>query len=308
MVNITKKENEQRCCIMINEKIEIARINFARRSHKHVDVNWQFQEGIELIEKAYRQLGESLAVGWSAGQCSTVVLHMALQVNPKIKVVLNDTTVLYPQDYEYVKTVCSKFGIEHQLSITKPVKPFWDCIKEYGLPTIRRAYYHMDRNRRSFQEKRGKPACCWFCKDKPFLLWAKANNVKGTLTGLRACESRARQYYAADYGTEHFTKRQNMWKFNPILFWTTKQIKEYFIEHNIPQNKVYTELGLPRNGCQPCTGFLSWEKQLAKTNLKMYRYIQSLRGQKMIDMYNNDLERENELVDNCVKESVETII
>jgi len=290
---------------MISEKLEIARINFARKNHKHMD--WQFQEGIELIEKAYRQLGEGLAVSWSAGQCSTVVLHMALQVNPKIKVVLNDTTVLYPQDYEYIKTICSKFGIKHQLSITKPVKPFWDCIKEYGLPTIRRAYYHMDRNRRSFQEKRGKPACCWFCKDKPFLLWAKANNIKGTLTGLRACESRARQYYAADYGTEHFTKRQNMWKFNPILFWTTKQVKTYFLENGIPQNKVYTELGLPRNGCQPCTGFVLWEKQLAKTNLRMYRFIQSLRGQQLIDQYSN-LEWENQLVDNCVKESVEAII
>ncbi|GAI77783.1 unnamed protein product, partial [marine sediment metagenome] len=64
-----------------------------------------------------------------------------------------------------------------------------------------------------------------------------------------------------------------------------KQLENYFLEHDLPQNEVYTKLGLRRNGCMPCTGFLHWERQLARINRKMYRYIQKLRGVSLIDDY-----------------------
>lgn len=274
---------------MISSKVEESRIKFGLRGCREKDL--RVYEPVELVKEVVDEFGDNLAVSWSGGHCSTAVLHMALQINPKLKVVYNDTTVLYPEDYVYRDLISGIWSLDN-LIITKPIKPFWKCIKEYGLPTIRRQYYHsykhlrrLGKKRHTYQEKTGKPACCWFCKDKPFLLACKEHDIKATLVGLRGCESRARMYYSADYGQKHFTKRYKIWKINPILFWPRKQLENYFLEHNLPQSKVYTKLGLPRNGCMPCTGFLHWEKQLVRINPKMYRYIQKLRGVSLIDDY-----------------------
>jgi len=272
---------------VISPKIEEARIQFGLRGCRNKDL--PLYEPMELVEQAFDEFGDALAVSWSAGRCSTAVLHMALQINPNVKVVFDDTTVLYPEDYAYKDLISVGWDL-NPLIITKPIKPFWACLKEYGLPTIRRQYYHsykrlkgMGRKRHTYQEKTGKPACCWFCKDKPFLLARKEHNIEATLVGLRCTESHARMYYAADYGMKHFAKRYKIWKLNPILFWDQKQLDRYFLEEKLPESEVYTKLGFSRNGCMPCTGFLNWEKQLAKKNPKMYRYVQKLRGVNLMD-------------------------
>ena len=288
---------------MISPKIEESRIRFGLRGCRRKDLN--LYEPMELVKEAFEEFGDELAVSWSAGRCSTAVLHMALQINPNVKVVFGDTTVLYQEDYAYRDFICKAWDLNPYIE-TKPIMPFWKVWKKYGPPTIRRQYYHSYAKykglwkRHTFQEKTGKPACCWFCKDKPFLLACKEHNIEATLVGLRCSESRARMYYAADYGMKHFAKRYKIWKMNPVLFWTRKQLLQYFEEHSIPQSEVYTKLGLERNGCMPCTGFLHWEEQLARINPKMYRYVQKLRGVSLIDDF---IELENEFVDKCGIES-----
>lgn len=289
---------------MLSPKIEESRIQFGLRGCKEKDL--PLYEPMELVKEAFEEFGDQLAVSWSAGRCSTAVLRMALQINPKAKVVFGDTTVLYPEDYAYRDLIRESWDLNPYIE-TKPVKPFWQCFKEYGPPTIRRKYYHsykrlkgLGKKKHTFQERRGKPACCWFCKDRPFLNACKEHDIKATLVGLRCTESRARMYYAADYGMKHFTKRYKIWKMNPVLFWTTEQLQRYFLEQNLPQSEVYTRLGLTRNGCMPCTGFLHWEKQLARINPKMYRYVQKLRGVSLLDDF---IEMENDFVDRCGIES-----
>jgi len=261
-----------------NDKIESLRIKFALKGKEPIDAQ-------ELIRKAIIQFGEQLTVSWSAGACSTVVLHMAWKLNPEIKVVLCDTTQLYPQDIYYMRKMRDEWNLN--LTVTKPIKPFWKVWREYGAPTIRRQYYHgvkkYGKNRHTFQEKTGKPACCWFCKDKPFLDFCKKENIQATFTGIRCSESVARMYYAQDYGQWHFTKRQKLWKVNPILFWTNKQVQNYFIENHLPKNEVYTKLGLKRNGCMPCTGFIGWRKQLSKVNPKMLKFVLKTFGETQIE-------------------------
>ena len=288
----------------LSPKIEDSRIRFALRGCKRKEL--PLFDAEQLVKDSVVEFVDNLSVSWSAGRCSTAVLHMALQANPKIKVVLNDTTVLFPEDYAYIERLKRQWDLN--LTITKPIKPFWKVWKEYGPPTIRRQYYQSYAQhkglwkRHTFQEKTGKPACCWFCKDKPFLLAAKELDLKATLCGLRCSESRARMYYAADYGQKHFTKRHKIWKINPVLFWTRQQLIQYFLENKIPENEVYTKLGLDRNGCVPCTGYLGWEKQLAKINPKMYHYVQKLRGTTLIDDF---ITLENEVVDRCVQGMLE---
>jgi phosphoadenosine phosphosulfate reductase len=293
----------------MGSRIEESRLRFALRSC--VARGLKIYDAEELVEEAVEEFGSSLSVSWSGGKCSTAVLHMALKFKPDIKVFWCDTTVLWPEDYQYKEFLRKEWNLN--LVETKPVKPFWQVVKEYGLPSIRRGPYRSYARIRgapknhTFQERRGKPACCWFCKDKPFIQAAKGLGVKATLTGLRCVESRARMFYAADYGQKHYAKKYRMWKIHPILFWTDGQLDNYLRENRIPMNPLYRKLesaavGQIRSGCMVCTGFLYWQRQLAKLNPKMYRLVQRLLGQTLVSDY---IALENEAADNCLPSSFE---
>jgi 3'-phosphoadenosine 5'-phosphosulfate sulfotransferase (PAPS reductase)/FAD synthetase len=139
-------------------------------------------------------------------------------------------------------------------------------------------------------------------KEKPFKKFAEEQNVKATLTGLRAAESRVRMFAFGQFGQNYATKKfYNIMKFNPIAFWTREQVWNYLKENNIPINEVYLK-GADRSGCMPCTGFQNWQRQLSQTNPKMYRYVQKLHGVSLLDDF---IALENEAVDRCAQRLLE---
>ncbi|MCJ7455271.1 phosphoadenosine phosphosulfate reductase family protein [Candidatus Bathyarchaeota archaeon] len=109
------------------------------------------------------------------------------------------------------------------------------------------------------------------------VLRIKQFGIEAEITGMRAAESRARMFAFSQFGQNYTSHKYGViTKFNPLAFWTHEQVWSYLREHQIPVNPIYEKV--PRSGCMPCTGFLGWEKQLAKTNPRMYRYVQKLRA------------------------------
>ena len=274
---------------MISPKIEQARIKYALRSCREHDL--PIIDPMELIENAVDKFGDNLSVSCSFGSCSVAVLHMTLQVKPDIKVVFNNTGVQYPETYAYRDRLKTGWDLNPYIE-TKPIKSFWDCVKEYGFPMIRGKYSYSQKGR-SFH----KPECCIFTKEKPMASACKRFGIDATLTGLRASESGVRFYTIAQRGMFYHTKKWgSLWRFHPLAFWNREQVFGYLHKNNIPISEVYTKLALGRSGCMPCTGFLHWEKYLAKSNLKMYRYVQKLRGVGLIDDFIN---WENKIYHDC---------
>ena len=250
--------------------------------------NLHIFEPIEAIKKAISQFGDSLAVSCSWGSCSLAVLKMALSVKPNIKIIFNDTTVEYPQTYAYRNLILKKWKLHSQYVETKPLMPFWQVWKKFGAPFPR---WGKGRKR--------KPACCFYCKDEPFCIEAKNQGIKATLTGLRAGESMGRMFAIGQAGQYYQNKSfHRIWRIHPIAFWNRKQVFGYLNRNNVPLNEVYTKLGLPRNGCQPCTSFIGWEKQLAVTNPKMYAWIQKEFFNKptLLLYQDRELKREDEAI------------
>jgi phosphoadenosine phosphosulfate reductase len=270
----------------MNPRIEQARINKALRDCRRN--GFQVSEPMECIKQAIEEFGDSLVVSCSFGSCSVVVLHMALKLKPDIKVVFNNTGVEYPETLTYKERLKKEWNLN--LIETKPIKSFWECVKKYGFPLYR------GKKGTGEEGNPGKPKCCIFLKEKPFKRFAEEQNVKATLTGLRAGESRARMFAFGQFGQNYTTKKfYNIMKFNPIAFWTHEQVWNYLKENNIPINEIYLK-GADRSGCMPCTGFQNWQKQLSQTNPKMYRYVQKLRGVSLLDDF---IALENEAVDRC---------
>jgi len=268
---------------MISEKVERSRIVYAERN-----CPTRIMEPEEVVVRAIEAHGDKLAVSCSFGHCSVVVLHMALQVNPKIKVVFNNTGVEYSETYAYRDLLKRLWNIN--LIETKPLKTFWKCVEEHGFPLIR----HCIRGGKRI-EKSQKPYCCVQLKELPMKKACKDFGIEATLTGLRCAESSVRMFTLAQRGQYyHTSKYGELWRYHPIGFWTHKQVREYLEKNNLPINEIYKKVD--RSGCMPCTGFLNWEKQLSKTNLKMYRIVQKMRK---VNLFDNYLEFEDSLVTNC---------
>lgn len=278
---------------MISPKIEASRIQYAMRNAR--EHGFKIYEPQELIKEAIEKFGDQVCVSCSFGSCSVVVLHMALQVNPKIKVVFNNTGVEYPETYAYRDLLKKDWNLN--LIETKPIKSFWQCVKEYGFPLSRTPGQWRNR-----EDKSLKPKCCIYLKEKPMAKATKEHHIRASLTGLRCAESQVRMFTLGQRGQSYDTKKWGMlWRYHPIGFWTHKQIWNYLKEHNIPINQIYLK-GKDRSGCMPCTGFLYWEKQLSKANLKMYRYVQKLRKVSLLDDF---IQLENQVFDKCGQRLIE---
>jgi len=250
---------------------EKAQIEVAKR-------NTEEQSGVfeprELIEKALADR-EKVCVSWSGGRCSTVVLHMALQIKPNILVYHCNHGVHWPETVEYVKKITNKWNLNLVKVDSFKEKTFWDIVEEDGFPHVRKSY------------SKGEPRCCYWLKNKPLREFTNVYNIDGLLDGLRVAESRVRMFSCSQHGQFRYVTKDdiNTWKYSPIAFWTTERTQEYVEEHGIPLNPLY-EKGKNRVGCWPCTAFVDWREQLAKTDFKKYKFLMEKLGeQKLLEHF-----------------------
>lgn len=270
---------------MISPKIEEARIQHALRGCKERD--FQVFQPKELIKKAIDEFGDSLAVACSFGACSVAVLHMARDLNPRIKTVFQNTGVQYPETYAYRDRLLEGWNLNPRYIETKPIKSFWQCLDEYGFPL----------ESRSAKGSPGKPKCCTYLKEKPFRQAQKEHGIEAILTGLRASESRARMFGIGQFGQYYLNKKfGQVWKFHPVAFWNRQRVFSYFNQVQISINPAYEKYGLERLGCMPCTNYKGWQGVMARANPKLYHYIQKLRGVSLIDDF---LKLEDEAFNDC---------
>jgi len=235
---------------MKSEKQEQRLINIAKRGIRP-------HSPTQLIRMALHKHGEKLALLWSGGRCSTVVLHMALRIFPDIEVIFVDTGVEYPETLMYVNRLADEWGIN--LTVLRPKRRFWEIVREKGLPTPRKPH----SNRKNGEP--ATPACCYFLKKKPVLKYVRRKGIEALITGMRAGESTVRTIsLRLKRANFYFVARERLLKYHPIAFWSTRQVSNYAVKHRIPLNPLY--LKTDRVGCWPCTAFYGWETQLARTN------------------------------------------
>ncbi len=216
-----------------------------------------------VLRESLKRHGEKVAMLWSGGRCSTVVVHMIRKIKPQIKVLFVNTGVEYPETVAYVKKLGKEWGIN--LEILKPERTFWEISKVHGPPTARRPS----------NMRRGEPdtpPCCFWLKKKPVRDFVRENEIKALITGMRAGESTVRAIAFRQKGAQfYFVKREKIWKYNPLAFWNTRRVSEYIAKNDIPLNPLY--LNLDRVGCWPCSAFFGWRTELSETNPRLYEAL-----------------------------------
>lgn len=88
--------------------------------------------------------------------------------------------------------------------------------------------------------------CCYIRKVAPLKRALQGNAV--WITGLRAEHSPDRQ----DHTLLEWDEGNQIIKYNPLLHWTTAEVKQYIKANKLPYNPLH-EKGFVSIGCEPCT-------------------------------------------------------
>ena len=232
-----------------------------------------------LIKEWYEYFDGKVAISFSGGKDSTVLLHIARQIYPDIPAVYFDTGLEYPEIREHVKTFDNVEWI-------KPKKNFKQIILEYGYPCVSKEvsqkiyeFKHTksdklkDRYLNGVIDKNGKlnlrtriplkwrylidapfditHKCCYFMKKSLSHQYEKKNNVK-MIVATTTEESALRTTSWILYGCNAFNSKKQQSR--PMSFWTEQDVLKYIKEYNVPIAKVYGDIILDENGKYKTTG------------------------------------------------------
>jgi phosphoadenosine phosphosulfate reductase len=160
----------------------------------------------------------------SSFQAECVVLvHMVLEIEPRIPVLFLDTVHHFAQTYTYRDELAERWHLNLvNLRAAEPTPGLWQT----------------DTN-----------ACCALHKVGPLFSALEAYDV--WFTALRREQSASRANLA-EVEPFRLPTGKTLRKVSPLAGWTTKDVWRYAKAHDIPLLPLY-ELGYSSIGCEPCT-------------------------------------------------------
>jgi 3'-phosphoadenosine 5'-phosphosulfate sulfotransferase (PAPS reductase)/FAD synthetase len=260
---------------------------------------WPLERKIRVTQTRiiewYSRYGGNVAVSFSVGLDSTVLLDLVRRIFPGVRAAFVSTGLEYPEILSFVKSVPN-------VTLLRPEMPFREVIEKCGYPVIskevaRRIRYarrgspwalrHLqglngdgspsEYNRRYMKWAHLVDApfpisdqCCEISKERPLRRFAKETGA-AALVGTLACESMRRQSAYLRTGCNAFRKREP--KSQPIAFWRKEDILRYLKLTGIPYASVYGGIGADaktgrlfttdaeRTGCMYCMFGLHLKKR-----------------------------------------------
>jgi phosphoadenosine phosphosulfate reductase len=168
----------------------------------------------------------------SLGAESMVLTDLIWGSVPKIDMFSIDTGRLYPETYDLIERLQSRYG--RALRIYYPeASDVEDWVGKNGI----------DGFRDGLNQRQG---CCAVRKVEPFRLAVSGHSA--WITGIRRGQSAGRALAApvawdAAYGLH---------KISPLLDWSEDEIWQYIRKRRLPYNSLH-DSGFPSIGCAPCT-------------------------------------------------------
>jgi len=171
---------------------------------------------------------------FSGGRDSTVVLHLVKQrYQDDMRALFVNTTCTIPDVVRHVKQVCELLDVP--LDIIRPRVNFFDLVKRWGAPTVRRRW------------------CMNWLKQKPIKEYVDKLRRKGRTVvlfdGRRAAESWMRKRFFKRVKDQGYPPGANFhpilhtWCASPIWNWSDEEVARYTREHNLPISPIYRTLG-----------------------------------------------------------------
>ena len=172
----------------------------------------------EVVAEAVERFHPRLVLACSFQKEESVLIDVLMRVAPDARVFTIDTGVLFPETYAVWKRVEDRYGVKIEVfDASSPDRP-WT----------------------------GGDHCCG---DKKVAALEQAlSGVDAWITGIRREQAPTRA--KAEY-VERDEKR-GIWKFNPLVEWTDKDVWEYISKNDLPYHDLHDQ-GYDSIGCVPCT-------------------------------------------------------
>lgn len=184
----------------------------------------------DVVAHGLTQLGQTALVS-SFGADSVVLLHMAAQVDPAVRVVFIDTEMLFPETLEYQRDVAQHLGLTNVEVIR----------------AARSAIFEQDNE--NLLHLHDPDACCHLRKTEP--LNKALRGVDAWITGRKRHQGGDRA--ALDlFEVDRPLGQLPRIKINPLAHWDAEDLRAYMDAHDLPRRPLVAK-GYPSIGCAPCT-------------------------------------------------------
>jgi phosphoadenosine phosphosulfate reductase len=198
------------------------------------EINAMFETATpsKIVEWAIAQWGDEVVLSSSFGAESALMIHLAIQYKPDVRITMVDTGYLFPETWRHMEELRRRFNLNVWVYRTKndPIA----YLKAAGEtdPTYRN---NID-------------ACCAVNKNEPFDRAMAELRPQGWLRGIRRNQADTRK--AAQF--VEWSTRYNCYAVSPLLNWSTKDIYQYMKQNDLPYHPLY-EQGYLSIGCNPAS-------------------------------------------------------
>lgn len=195
---------------------------------------FQGKDPEQVVAWSAAQFGDQLVMSSSFGAESALLIHMAIQAVPDIKIVFTDTGYLFPETHAFMEQLRQRFRLNVWTYRTRNDPFAYLRVAGESDPTWRE---NVD-------------GCCAANKNEPFERAMKELRPAAWLRGIRRNQAETR----ASRQVIEWSRRYNCYAISPLLTMTSKDIFAYMKRYDLPYHPLY-EKGYASIGCNPlsCT-------------------------------------------------------
>lgn len=186
----------------------------------------------EALEKLEEAFPGRLVFSTSFSYEDQVVTHFIHEAGLPVNIFTLDTGRLFPETYSTWSRTLERYNLAIDAYYPNAEK-LQEFVRHYG-PN---SFYQSVENRKQ---------CCGIRKVEPLKRALAGKAV--WITGLRAEHSPNR----GDMQILEWDEANQIIKYNPLLHWTTEEVRRHIDRHNVPYNPLHDK-GFVSIGCAPCT-------------------------------------------------------
>lgn len=160
------------------------------------------------------------------------ITHLIASQQLNVSIFTLDTGRLFPETYSVWSSTLQRYNL--------PITAYYpneQLLQDWVAVNGPNAFYESTELRK---------ACCNIRKVEPLKRALKGKEL--WITGLRAEHSPNRE----SLPIIEWDEANQLFKYHPILHWSTEETKAFIAEHNIPYNPLHDK-GFVSIGCAPCT-------------------------------------------------------